>query len=126
MVWGSLKYRGLQPFGPRVVLAEITRIDSPIIAILAYICHSSGEGLVNVMAALQGPKGRSPCVLLGTDRNGHSPCWGPNLIATNPVGALIEDFIVTYDLDIVNTHHRLPTFASDLGDFMWIDATFAT
>ena len=126
MVWDSSQYRGLQPFGPQVVLAEITGIDGPIIAILAYLCHSSGKGLVNMMAALQGAKRRSPCILLGIDRNGHSPCWGPNLIAPNPVGALIEDFIVTYDLDIVNTHHRLPTFVSDLGDFMWIDATLAT
>ena len=56
----SLRVRGLRPFGSRVVLAELAGVEGPIIVILAYIRYSSGEGLVDLEAALRWAKGRYP------------------------------------------------------------------
>ena len=78
--------RGLRPFGPHVVLAELAGIDGPIIVISAYIQYSLGEGLADLEAALCWAKGRCPRVLLGLNGIGHSPWWGPPTVATNLVG----------------------------------------
>ena len=56
----SLRVRGLRPFGSRVVLAELAGVEGPIIVILAYIRYSSGEGLVDLEAALRWAKSRYP------------------------------------------------------------------
>ena len=122
----SLRCRGLRPFGPRVALLELAGTDGPIILISAYIRHSSGEGLGDLEAALRWAKGRCPRVLLGLDGNGHSPWWGPATVTTNPVGAMLEDFIVDHDLEVLNDCHSSPSFVSDMGDRTWIDITLAT
>ena len=122
----SLCCRGLRPFGPRVVLLELAGTDGPIILISAYIWYSSGEGLGDLEAALRWAKGRCPRVLLGLDGNGHSPWWGPAIVTTNPVGTMLEDFIVDHDLEVLNDCHSSPSFVSDMGDRTWIDITLAT
>ena len=122
----SLRCRGLRPFGPRVVLVEVTGTNGPIILISAYIRYSSGEGLEDLEAALCWAKGRCPRVLLGLDGNGHSPWWGPSTVVTNPVGSMLEDFIVDHDLEVLNDCHSSPSFVSDVGDRTWIDITLAT
>ena len=122
----SLRCRGLRPFGPRVALLELAGTDGPIILISAYIRYSSGEGLGDLEAALRWAKGRCPRVLLGLDGNGHSPWWGPATVTTNPVGAMLEDFIVDHDLEVLNDCHSSPSFVSDMGDRTWIDITLAT
>ena len=83
----SLRFRGLRPFGPRVVLVEIASEVGPIIVLSAYIRHSSGEGLTELEEALRWAKGRCPRVILGCDGNGHSSWWGPRFVTTNSVGA---------------------------------------
>ena len=122
----SLRCRGLRPFGPRVVLVEVAGTNGPIILISAYIRYSSGEGLEDLEAALRWAKGRCPRVLLGLDGNGHSPWWGPSTVVTNPVGSMLEDFIVDHDLEVLNDCHSSPSFVSDMGDRTWIDITLAT
>ena len=122
----SLRCRGLRPFGPRVVLVELAGTAGPIILISAYIRYSTGDGLGDLEAALRWAQGRCPRVLLGLDGNGHSPWWGPATVITTPVGAMLEDFIVDHDLEVLNDCHSAPSFVSDMGARTWIDITLAT
>ena len=122
----TVRFRQLRPFGTRVVLVEIDTADGPLILISAYIRHTSGEGLADLTAACRWAKGRCPRVLLGLDGNGHSPLWGPPSVRHNQVGSLLEDFILTENLDILNDRGGPATFASDMGDHTWIDLTLST
>ena len=109
-----------------MVLAEIAGTDGPIILISAYIQYSSCRGLEDLEDALHWAKGRCPRVLLGLDGYGHSPWWGPSTVATNPIGAMLKDFIVDHDLEVLNDCHNSPSFVSDMSDQTWIDITLAT
>ena len=90
------------------------------------IQHTHTHRLGDLEAALRWAQGRCPRVLLGLDRNGHSPWWGPATVITTPVGAMIEDFIVDHDLEVLNDCHSAPSFVSDMGARTWIDITLAT
>ena len=122
----TVRFRQLRPFGPRVVLVELATADGPLIFISAYVRHTSGEGLDALAAACRWAKGRCPRVILGLDGNGHSPLWGPPSVRRNQVGSLLEDFIVSCDLDILNDRGGPATFVSDVGDRTWIDLTLST
>ena len=105
---------------------ELLGFDGPIVALSAYIRHTTREGLEDLDRAIRWVKGQSPRVLVGLDGNGHSPWWGPETTPTNPVGALIENLILELDLDIVNCPDCPPTFVSDMGHHTWIDLTLGT
>ena len=126
LIKNSLKFRRLRPFGPRVVAVEVISTDGPFIVLSAYLRHSSGEGLGDLEAAIRWAKGRCPRVLLGLDANGHSPWWGPSSVRTNPVGAMLEELIVTLDLEVLNDRTAPASFVSDMGDHTWIDVTLAS
>ena len=42
------------------------------------------------------------------------------------MGSLLEDFILSADLDILNDRGGPETFVSDMGDRTWIDLTLST
>ena len=126
VVRDSLRFKGLRPFGPRVVAIEIAGTDGPIIMLSAYIRYGTGAGLDDLEAAVRWAKGRCPRVVLGMDGNGHSPWWGPPTTVTNPVGAMLENFILAMDLDVVNEGDSSASFVSDIGARTWIDITLAT
>ena len=115
----------MRPFGPRVVAVEVLGTDGPIIVVSAYLHHSLGAGLDELETAVRWAKGRCPRVLLGLDANGHSPWWGPPSMKTNPVGAMLEDLIVTLDLEILNDCTAPATYVSDTSNQTWIDISLA-
>ena len=90
----TIRFKGLRPFGPRVVLVEIVTSEGPLIIASAYIRHTTGEGLEELEAACRWAKGECPRMLVGLDGNGHSSWWGPSSVVPNQVGSLLEDFIV--------------------------------
>ena len=61
-------------------------------------------------------------VLVGTDSNAHSTVW--NCSSTNRRGELVEDFLITNNLQCVNVGNRL-TFRHAMGWTSIIDITFA-
>ena len=61
-------------------------------------------------------------VLVGTDSNAHSTVW--NCSSTNRRGELVEDFLITNNLQCVNVGNR-PTFRHAMGWTSIIDITFA-
>ena len=126
LIRDSLRFRGLRPFGPRVVAIEISGTDGPIIMLSAYIRYGTGAGLDDLEMAVRWAKGRCPRVVVGMDGNGYSPWWGPPTVVTNPVGAMLENFILTMDLDVVNECDSSASFVSDMGARTWIDLTLAT
>ena len=126
LIQDCLRFRSARPFGRRVVGIEVLGCDGPIMALSAYIRHTTGEGLDDLDRAIRWAKGRSPRVLVGLDGNGHSPWWGPATTTTNSVGVLIENLILELDLDIVNHRDCPPTFVSDMGHRTWIDLTLGT
>ena len=111
----SLRFRRVQPFGPRVVGVEVLNSDGPVLVISAYVRHSSGEGLADLETAIRWAKQRCPRVVIGLDANGHSPWWGPSTVSTNPVGAMLQELILDQDLEILNDCNGPPTFVSDTG-----------
>ena len=126
LIQDCLHFRSARPFGRRVVGIEVLGCDGPIMALSAYIRHTTGEALDDLDRAIRWAKGRSPRVLVGLDGNGHSPWWGPATTTTNSVGVLIENLILELDLDIVNHRDCPPTFVSDMGHRTWIDLTLGT
>ena len=121
-----LRFRAARPFGRRVLGVELLGREGPVMALSAYIRHSTGDGLADLDRAIRWAKGRSPRVLVGMDGNGHSPWWGPQNTVTNPVGEMIEDMVLDLDLEIVNLPNSPPTFVSDMGHRTWIDLTLGT
>ena len=126
LIRDCMRFRSARPFGRRVVGVELVGSEGPVMALSAYIRHSTGEGLSDLDNALRWAKGRSPRVIVGMDGNGHSPWWGPSSTRTNPVGEMIENLILDLDLEIVNSHDCPPTFISDMGPSTWIDLTLGT
>ena len=60
-------------------------------------------------------------ILVGTDSNSHSTVW--NCPKTDHRGELVEDFLITNNLQCVNVGNR-PTFRSGAGHTSIIDITF--
>ena len=121
-----LRFRSARPFGRRVVGIELFSCEGPVMALSAYIRHTTGEGLADLNRAIRWAKGWSPRVIVGLDGNGHSPWWGPASTTPNSVGELIENLILELDLEIVNHQDCPPTFVSDMGHQTWIDLTLGT
>ena len=126
LIRDCIHFRSARPFGRRVVGVELVSNEGPVVALSAYIRHSTGEGLSDLDNALCWAKGQSPRVIVGMDENRHSPWWGPPSTRTNPVGEMIENLIMDMDLEIVNTNDCPPTFISDMGPSTWIDLTLGT
>ena len=61
-------------------------------------------------------------ILVGTDSNSHSTVW--NYPRTDRRSELVEDFLITNNLQCVNVGNR-PTFRSGAGCTSIIDITFA-
>lgn len=122
----SIQARVLRPFGPRVLAVEVVDNEGPIIAISAYVRYSTGEGIDDLDAAVKWAKNKCPRIVIGMDGNGHSSWWGPDTVDSNPVGKMIEEFVVDHNLEIINDCQSPPTFVSDMGDSTWIDITMAT
>ena len=61
-------------------------------------------------------------ILVSTDSNSHSTVW--NCPRTDRRGELVEDFLITNNLQCVNVGNR-PTFRSGAGRTSIIDITFA-
>ena len=126
LIRDCLRFRAARPFGRRVVGIELLGREGPVLALSAYIRHTTGDGLEALDRAIRWAKSRSPRVIVGMDGNGHSPWWGPATTTTNPVGELIENLILDLDLEIINHTDCPPTFVSDMGHTTWIDLTLGT
>ena len=126
LIRDCLRFRSVRSFGRRALGIELLGCGGPVMAICAYIRHSTGEGLSDLDKAIRWAKGRSPRVIAGLDGNGHSPWWGPPSTITNPVGQMIENLILELDLEIVNRPDSPPTFIGDMGHRTWIDLTLGT
>ena len=126
LIRDCLRFRSARPFGRRVVGLELLGPEGPMMALSAYIRHTTGEGLDDLDRAIRWAKSRSPRVIVGMDGNGHSSWWGPATTISNPVGELIENLILELDLEIVNHPDCPPTFVSDMGHNTWIDLTLGT
>ena len=122
----NLRFRSARPFGRRVMGIELLSKEGPVMALSAYIRHTTGDGLDDLASAIRWAKSRSPRVIVGMDGNGHSPWWGPSSTITNPVGEMIENLILELDLEIMNLPGCPPTFVSDMGHSTWIDLTLGT
>ena len=115
LIRDCLRFRTARPFGRRVVGIELLGREGPVLALFAYIRHTTGDGLEALDRAIRWAKSRSPRVIVGMDGNGHSPWWGPATTTTNPVGELIKNLILELDLEIINHPDCPPTFVSDMG-----------
>ena len=126
LVRDCIRFQTARPFGCRVVGIELLVREGPVLALSAYIQHTTGDSLEALDRAIRWAKSRSPWVIVGMDGNGHSPWWGPATMTTNPVGELIENLILDLDLEIINHTDWPPTFVSDMGHTTWIDLILGT
>ena len=79
-----LRFRAVRPFGRRVLGVELLGREGLVMALSAYIRHSTAEGLDDLNRTIPCAKGRSPRVLVSMDGNGHNPWWGPQNTVTKP------------------------------------------
>ena len=70
--------------------------------ISAYIRHLRGEGLEDLSTLVDRTRTLTPFVAIGADVNGHSAWWGPRHLPSNATGQLVEDFILSQSLEVVN------------------------
>ncbi|CAD7700019.1 unnamed protein product [Ostreobium quekettii] len=122
----SMRFKTVQPFGPRIAAAELLGPSGSTVIVSAYIRHTWGEGLEELRRAVVWAQSRSPRMVLGMDANGHSPFWGPEDVRTNAVGQAVEELIMLHNLEVINDPDAPPSFVSDRGDKSWIDVTLAT
>ena len=84
-----------------------------VACISAYIHYRHGLGLEALSSMLSCVKRETPLFLIASDVNGHSRWWGPPDQLSKETGELVEDFILTHNLEIENTWPAPPTFCSD-------------
>ena len=92
----------------------------------AYIRHLRGEGLEDLTTLAERIRPLTPFVAIGADVNGHSAWWGPPHLPSNANGQLVEDFILSQALEVVNRWPSPATFTSEQGQESWIDVTLSS
>ena len=92
----------------------------------AYIRHLRGEGLEDLTTLIERVRLLTPFVVIGADANGHSAWWGPPHLPSNVTGQLVEDFILSQALEVVNRWPSPATFISEQGQESWIDVTLSS
>ena len=70
--------------------------------ISGYVQPVSGDGLQDITNLSTAMRTQTSYLYIGMDANGHSPLWGPPFTPTNHQGRLIEDFITTANLQLLN------------------------
>ena len=94
--------------------------------ISSYIRHLRGEGLEDLSLLLDQVRLLTPLILISADVNGHSSWWGPPSLESNANGQLMEDFILTQSLEVLNRWPSPATFVSEQGQESWIDLTLGS
>ena len=92
----------------------------------AYIRHIRGEGLEDLSQLVDRTRLLTPFVVIGADVNGHSAWWGPPHLPSNANGQLVEDFILSQSMEVLNSWPSLATFISEQGQESWIDLTLSS
>ena len=92
----------------------------------AYIRHLRGEGLEDLSQLVDRTRLLTPFVVIGADVNGHSAWWGPPHLPSNANGQLVEDFILSQSMEVLNSWPSLATFISEQGQESWIDLTLSS
>ena len=92
----------------------------------AYIRHLRGEGLEDLSTLVDRTRPLTPFVAIGADVNGHSAWWGPPQLPSNVNGQLVEDFILSQSLEVMNRWPSPATFLSEQGQESWIDVTLSS
>ena len=76
----------------------------------AYIRHLCSNGLEDLSTLIGKTRQLTPFMVIGVDVNGHSAWWGPPHVLSNANGQLVEDFILSQSLEVVNRWPSLATF----------------
>ena len=115
--------RAVQMFfvGHRVVGSVVGEGPGAIGFISAYIRPVRGDGVDQLSRALAQAGHLHLCV--GMDANGHSPLWGPETVALDSVGEMVEGVLGESGLLVVNERGSPATFRGDRGFSTWIDVT---
>ena len=78
----------------------------------AYIHHLHGEGLGDLSTLVDRIRPLTPFMVIGADVNGHSAWWGLPHLPGNANSQLVEDFILSQSLEVMNRWPSLATFIS--------------
>ena len=81
--------------------------------LFAYIRHLRGEGLEDLSTLVDRTRPLNPFMAIGADVNGHSAWWGPPELPSNVNGQLVEDFILSQSLEVMNRWPSPTTFLSE-------------
>ena len=119
-------FESAQPFGHWVVGVELLGSEGLVVALSAYLRHSTEYGLLDLDKACRWAKAPNPCIIVGMDGNKQNPCWGPLNTRNYPMGEMIDNLNLELDLEIVNHHDCPPTCVSNMGYRAWIVLTLRT
>ena len=117
---GIVLWRCPQFCAPDIIVCQ-TRINDRLTYLVSMYMDGKKHEFPKEFIDLIAKKGQCD-ILVGTDSNSHSTVW--NCPRTDRRGELVEDFLITNNLQCVNVGNR-PTFRSGAGRTSIIDITFA-
>ena len=117
---GLISWRCPQYCAPDIIVCQTT-INGQLTFLVSMYLDGNNLELPPQFINLIANKGTCS-VLIGADSNAHSSLW--NSATTNRRGEMVEDFIITNNLQCVNVGNR-PTFRHALGWTSIIDITVA-
>ena len=117
---GINSWRCPQYCAPDIIVCQ-TMINDQLTFLVSMYMDSKKHEFPKEFIELIANKGQCN-ILVGTDSNAHSTVW--NCPSTNRHGELVEDFLITNNLQCVNVGNR-PTFRHGSGWTSIIDITFA-
>ena len=117
---GIVSWRCPQYCAPDIIVCQ-TMINDQLTYLVSMYMDGKKHEFPKEFIDLIANKGQCN-ILVGTDSNSHSTVW--NCPRTDRRGELVEDFLITNNLQCVNVGNR-PTFRSGSGWTSIIDITFA-
>ena len=87
-------------------------LQGKVALLSAYIHHLCGADLEDLSMLMDWTRLLTPFAVIGVDVNGHSAWWSLPHLPNNANGQLVEDFILSQSLEVLNCWPSLATFIS--------------
>ena len=98
--------------------------DQPLTLISVYLSPNNNDGVQELSNQIDLLKDAR--FVVAGDMNGRSPLWSPLETLRNARGRVIESWLDSKAISLVNSYKSPPTFRSDVGYISWVDLTLSS